>query len=106
VPDDRTLRRRAEQLSTLDASPGFVFMNEEIDKKAAKMRDALAARLIAGEEVAQLQRQADYDRGFVDGMCYPREVVKGAVNTMRRLDQQLAEPPEPTDEWSRHASPT
>jgi hypothetical protein len=100
-PSERALRHSAQQLVDLLKFPGFHFLQGEVEKKAERMKTALTTRLMGGEEMLSLQRQADYDRGFVAGMRYVAiEVPSGATRTLERLEQGQETEPEPKDGWS------
>jgi hypothetical protein len=102
---ERQLRRVAERLGTLKGHAGFVILVEEIEKKRARMKEALAARLMDGrEDVAVLKEQAAYDRGFYDGARYSVAVVNGAAKKLEEWDAgaEVTEPEEETDGWARY----
>lgn len=100
---ERILLHAAETLTRLGRLDEFSFLLGEIEKKRVRMADSLAARLMSGEDVTVLQRQIDYDRGFITGMLYPFEVVKGATERLKSFDEQNKEPEaDMTDEWSRY----
>lgn len=99
---ERRVLHAAETLSRLGHLDEFAFLRAEIEKKRERMADTLASRLMSGEDMVSLQRQVDYDRGFIHGINYPFEVVKGAMERLRKSDTENEEPEEETDEWSRY----
>jgi hypothetical protein len=102
VEKQRVLRRHALLLSALTNTPAFVFLYGEIEKKQVRMSQTLTARLLGGEALDTLQRQIDYDRGFIDGMLYPRQVVEAALRTVAGAREEAEEPEEAvSDGWSR-----
>jgi hypothetical protein len=103
---ERQLRRIAERLGSLQTHPGFTLLVEEINKKRARMKETLTSRLMGGEDVAQMQRQADYDRGFIDGAMYSKTVVDAAARKMKDWDegQAVTEPEEATDGWAGYGN--
>lgn len=97
---ERALRRTAEQLATLAKVGSFQYLVKELEKKAEQMKATLVALMMNGEDFKRLQRQSDYERGYIDGMKYVSAVVAGAENKLRQLDQG-EEPDEPEeDRWS------
>ena len=50
------------------------------------MKETLTARMMSGESLDTLQRQIDYDRGFVEGMAYPKAIVEGAVRKTQEIE--------------------
>jgi hypothetical protein len=102
VDAQRQLRRIAERLGSLQTHPGFTLLVEEIEKKRMRMRESLTARLMGGEDVAAMQRQADYDRGFIAGAVYGKLVVDAAVRRVQEWEAGAAvtEPEEDKDGWA------
>ena len=84
----RILRRHAVLLAALSNTPAFRFLQGELEKKRGRMTQSLTARIMGGESLPNLQRQIDYDRGFVDGMLYPAQIVAGAVNTVTGIERE------------------
>ena len=90
-----------ERSSKLPRIEGFQFLTEEMELKRQRKAKTLMARVMADEVSGEaLQRQADYDRGFVDGMRYAVvEVPKGADRRLARQD--ATEPEEEVDDrWA------
>jgi hypothetical protein len=100
---ERALRREAEALSSLEKHPGFVALVKVIERKRESMKRTLADRLMNPDETAiDMQRQADYDRGFYAGASYSSQVVEGARAAMEKWDAgaEVTEPEEEADGWS------
>lgn len=87
----RILRRHAVLLAALARTPAFTFLFDEVEKKRGRIKAAITSRLMGGEGMDTLQRQIDYDRGFIDGMAYPRQVVEGAVKTVEGIEREEVE---------------
>jgi hypothetical protein len=104
VDPERVLLHAAETISRLGRLEEFEFLRHEIVEKQDRMRQALAARVMGGESIEALQRQVDYDRGFVDGMMYPFKVVRGATQKLAELDEsrESSEPEETEDMWKNY----
>jgi hypothetical protein len=89
---ERELRREAERMVELRKHPGFTLLLEKIASKEERMDDALVKRIKEGWlDLDLAQRQVDYNRGFVAGMKYPDEVIKGAEEKLRKYDLGVAE---------------
>ncbi len=69
-------------------------LQAEFEKKKNRMVEALVQRLLGGEDIVALQRQIDYDRGFIDGMNYPERIIAGAEAKMAEVGRES----EPDDE--------
>jgi hypothetical protein len=105
IDPQRQLRRIAEHLASLGKLPAFEYLIAETARKGERMKAALVAQMMNGMDFSPLQRQADYDRGFIEGMKYIEAVVTGAQNTLAKLDQG-EEPDEPdVDRWSHDNTP-
>jgi hypothetical protein len=104
VDSERALLHAAETIARLGNLSEFEFLHHEVEEKQERMKAALSSRMMSGESVATLQRQVDYDRGFVDGMLYPFKVVRGAADKLRQLDEEResSEPEETTDMWRNY----
>jgi hypothetical protein len=97
----RVLRRAAERLAGLQKHPSFTLLTEKIEEKRVRMRDSLTARLMGGEPTQLLQRQIDYDRGFIDGALYGKAIVDNAVRDLEEWEagEAVTETEEGTDGW-------
>jgi hypothetical protein len=98
----RAFLRRADALSKLPLIPGFKMLVEEMENKRQRMQRTLMSRVMAeGMTGDAIQRQADYDRGFVDGMRYAVvEVPHGAEIRLARQDASEPEEEEVEDLWA------
>lgn len=97
----KALRHRAEQLSLLAGVEAFRVLITETGKKKSRMVEALMQRVLAGESLESIQRQVDYDRGWIDGMKYAVEgIPSGAARKLQQLDQGVDEPEPEQDIWS------
>lgn len=107
-PTEKALRHRAELLASLKRVEAFLFLAGEAEKKGVAMRELVAQRVMSGEPLDVLQRQTDYDRGFVAGMRYiTRDVIEGAERTAKKLEQAGADDkPEEKDIWVLPELPT
>jgi hypothetical protein len=100
---ERALRRAADRLAQLSAHPSFIFLLHECEKKRDGMRRSLVARIEGGEDLVAMQRQSDYDRGFIDGMFYVKTVVEKAAEKLEEWDKAgVATESEETDGWARY----
>jgi hypothetical protein len=101
ITDQRALRHRAQQLASLGQLPAFQVLRNEMEKQMDRLRDRLHAVLLSEDlPVAAMQRQADYNRGYADGMRYIAiAVIAGA---MRKLEQPEVGPETEGEEdyWS------
>lgn len=77
-------------------------LKEVSDSKQRRMMDALLQRLLSAEPIHDLSRQADLDRGFINGMNYLTIAVPtGAVRMLARADTRAEMGDEPdVDFWS------
>lgn len=102
VDPERVLRHAAETISRLANLEEFAFLRSAVEDKQRRMQESLSSRLMGGEALESLQRQSDYDRGFVQGMLYPFTVVASATQRLVEWDSKADEPEEVTDMWSRY----
>jgi len=105
VPDpERVLLHAAETISRLGNLDEFEFLRREVEMKQERMKTTLSGRIMSGESIESLQRQVDYDRGFVDGMLYPFSVVRNAALKLAELDEQreASEPEEAENMWRNY----
>jgi hypothetical protein len=79
----RALRREAEQLASLGKVGSFLLLMEKAEGRRRRDREFLFGLVNSDTQATVLQRQADYQRGFSDGMLYLERVVSGAE---RRLE--------------------
>jgi len=102
APTERTLRHRAEMIVRLLSIDGFDVLVEEMEKKRLRMERALMGRVMAeGMSGEALQRQADYDRGFVAGMRYAVIAVpEDAVRVVQRGERPAEMEEEAEDIWA------
>lgn len=101
----RKLRHRAEQLALLAGVEAFKTLVAETERKSERMIEVFTKRLLSGESLESMQRQIDYDRGFMDGMrCAVKEIPSGAARTLQRLDQGVEDPEPEQDFWSYEQS--
>jgi hypothetical protein len=96
---ERALRHRAELFASLEGQDAFAELLKELERKQERMVRTLVDGAMRGVEINQ--RQVDYDRGFVDGMKYIRQVVKAASNTLSKADAEasVSEPDDERSEW-------
>ena len=102
VDPQRVLKHAAETIARLANLEEFAFLRTEVANKQRRMQESLSSRLMGGEALVSLQRQSDYDRGFVEGMLYPFKVVESAIQRLAEWDSETVEPEEVTDMWSRY----
>jgi hypothetical protein len=104
VPDGesaRAIRHRAELLATLPKVEAFAALTQECERKERRMTEALMQRLLSGESLDVLQRQIDYDRGWIDAMRYITHAIPaGAERMLERQTQSLNESEPEEDFWS------
>jgi hypothetical protein len=98
----RAFLRRADALSKLPLIEGFRFLVEEMESKRRRMERTLLSRVMAdGMSGEGIQRQADYDRGFVDGMRYAVvDVPHGAEVRLAKQDASEPDEEEVEDLWA------
>lgn len=97
----RTFLRRADALAKLPLNEAFQILTEEMELERLRQERTLTALAMAEEASASdIQRQADYNRGFRDGMRYAViSVPQGAARKLERLD--ASEPEEEVDDrWA------
>jgi len=101
TPEERSVRRRADLIATLPRVEGFQILTEEMEYKRLRMEKTLMARVMADDMSGEaLQRQADYDRGFVAGMRYAvLDVPQSAARKVASGDLHEDEPGEVEDRW-------
>ena len=81
---ERSARLRAEALALLPNVESFQVLTEECERQRRRMERTLIARVMAeGMSGDAIQRQADYNRGYVDGMRYA--VIKAPEAAIRML---------------------
>jgi hypothetical protein len=98
-PSERGLRQRAEQITQIARLPGFDVLTEEADKRRERDRVALLRLLDSDMKADALQRQADYFRGFSEGMRYvTTSMPLGAARRLQRSETQEPESAE-VDYW-------
>ena len=89
---EHELRRNAEKLVPLRRVDAFAFLLTRLERKKERMVESLVQRVLSDGDLTKLQRQMDYDRGFIDGMNYPERILASAA-------AMLAQPEsEPDDE--------
>lgn len=94
-PDERSLRRRAEDLASLVRLPAFMTLHEEAQKRRERDQAQLLGLMESDMAASALQRQADFYRGFSAGMRYvTHSMPRGAV---RRLQKSDVREPESSD---------
>lgn len=91
----RAIRHRAEVLVDLAKTDAFQLMQRELKLKSERMHKDFAAGLLIGEALDQ--RQIDYDRGFIEGLAYIDQMIRGAEQVLARLDREQ-EKDQPEDE--------
>jgi hypothetical protein len=85
----RVIRHRAELYTRLAKTGAFQELMKEGERHTARKRKNFADRLLLGEPLDQ--RVIDEDRGFLAGLAYYGEVIKGAERTLKELDREAAE---------------
>jgi hypothetical protein len=96
---ERVLRQRAEQIANLARLPAFNVLIEETEKRRIRDRQLLSRMLDADTPAVALQRQADYNRGFSEGMRYVTiQMPDGAARRLERAEMKEPESEE-VDYW-------
>jgi len=100
VASERARRHRAGQIAALGKTNPFQALREEVKEEAERVRARLHGRLLdTGIMASDLQRQADYDRGYVDGMNYATvSVITRAERALEREQPPEEEPQK--DRWA------
>lgn len=100
-PSPRALRHRAERLVTLARLDTFGLLAEEAAKKEDRMREDLVSRLHDPEaDIEMLKKQAEYNRGFSDGMRYVTEGVPGGAAKVLAQRESEEEVETVVDRWA------
>lgn len=96
---ERAYRHRTELVASLRGIEAFSMLGKVAQKKEEGIRKFWTARIERGEDLVALQRQFDYDRGWIDAMKYLTELVPaGAARTLATLDRG-EEPDEPEEDY-------
>jgi hypothetical protein len=95
-----------EQVAALVAAPGLAQLEELVAREQARRSARLTAQWLEGGEMTVLQRQADFDRGFIQGMKFPGDKVREAAARLRRVERREATIEEQVDEWSSYEQQT
>jgi hypothetical protein len=91
-------RREAERLAALQNHPSFRLLIDRIENKRHRMLGLLVDKVQGGEALGLVQRQVDYNRGFIDGALYGKSVVDNAARELA-TGQETSEPEEELDGW-------
>lgn len=103
---EKALRHRAELLSSLPRAEAFQALADESRRKEQRMIESLMQRLLHGESLDSMQRQIDYDRGFIDGMKYLASAVPaGAESRLQRSDLASYEAEQPEEDYWNYGQP-
>lgn len=98
---ERTVRLRAEALALLPNVESFQILTEECERQRQRMERTLIARVMAeGMSGDAIQRQADYNRGYVDGMRYAVIKAPEAAIRMLQRDEIREVDEEVEDRWA------
>lgn len=91
---------RAELFVAMGKSDAWQQYLHVLEVKRGKLAEKLLAQFVTAGPTAPPvdQRTLDYDRGFVDGMMYARDVINSAQKTLEELQQQENEVSEPEND--------
>lgn len=92
----RIVQHRAELFAAMAQTDAFQEFLREMGRKRERMEKTFTTVIRFGSVYDQ--RQVDYDRGFMDALDYPAQVVAGAIDTLAKIDAGHEPDEEPDDD--------